>query len=81
MARWPLAHWVRLKEWVTAPFFRCFLLAEKCYEKELPFTRKKYCVIENKVWLPSDFKRTPDPKYIKLIFTGTLSESTGVFNA
>jgi glycosyltransferase involved in cell wall biosynthesis len=81
LARWPLAQWVRLKEWVTAPFFQYFLLAEKCYENELPFIRKKYCVIENKVWLPNGFKRTSDPESIKIIFTGTLSETTGVFSA
>jgi glycosyltransferase involved in cell wall biosynthesis len=76
-----LAAWVRLKERVTAPLFHHFLLAEKSYEKELFFMGKNYSVVENKARIPKGFKRTPDPQKLKLIFTGTLAENTGVFQA
>ena len=76
-----LAFFVRLKEWVAAPFFSRFLLAEKCYAKELGFVKNKFVVIENKCKVPQDFQRKPNNDFIQLIFTGTLAESTGVFQA
>lgn len=76
-----LAAWVRLKEKVTSPLFHHFLLAEKSYENELPFIAKKYSIVENKVTLPVGFARWPPTDKMKLIFTGTLAENTGVFRA
>ena len=76
-----IAAWVRLKEKVTSPLFQGYLLAEKGYEKEIKFVGKKYSVIENKVRLPIGFSRQPISEKVKLIFTGTLAESTGVFKA
>ncbi len=79
--RWPLASLVRFKEMITSVFISGFVLAEKCYENELTFIGKKYCVAENKAKVPNDFHRTPDTNSIKLVFTGTLAESTGIFEA
>jgi len=76
-----LAGWVRLKETLLTPLFQGMLLAEKCYEQELPFVRKNYVVVENKAMLPKHFLRQPPTDKIKLVFTGTLAESTGVFQA
>jgi glycosyltransferase involved in cell wall biosynthesis len=76
-----LAAWVRLKEKLTSPLFHWNFLAEKGYEKELGFIGKKYTVIENKVRMPAGFQRKKDPAKMKLLFSGTLAESTGVFEA
>lgn len=82
---WPLrpllAGWVRLKEMLLTPLFHGVLLAEKCYENELPFVRSKNMVLENKAVVPTNFNRQPPADKIRLVFTGTLAESTGVFQA
>ena len=82
---WPLrpllAGWVRLKEMLLTPLFHGVLLAEKCYENELPFVRAKSLVLENKAVVPANFKRQSPTDKIKLVFTGTIAESTGVFQA
>ena len=72
---------VRWKEWITSPFFSKFLLAEKCYVAELSFVREKSVVIENKCLVPPAFQRKPSNEIIQLIFTGTIAESTGIFEA
>jgi hypothetical protein len=77
-----LALWIRLKEKLLVPFFQGSFLAEKGYEKEMDFFGQKYVVVENKVIVPSHFVRTSKTKNaINLVFTGTLAESTGVFQA
>lgn len=76
-----LAGWVRLKERLLTPLFHGVLLAEKCYESELSFVRSKSLVLQNKAVVPANFKRKPETDSIKLVFTGTLAESTGVFQA
>jgi hypothetical protein len=79
--RWPIATWVRLKEKVLARFFDKFLLAEKGFLGELDFARIKGVVIENKALIPPGFKRNPASGNIRLLFSGTIDESTGVFDA
>ncbi|MCE2994719.1 MAG: glycosyltransferase [Cyclobacteriaceae bacterium] len=79
--RWPLALFVRLKERCFSPFFHHHFLAEKGYLKELTFVKNKSTVLENKVRVPPSFQRAPKPGRIRLVFTGTLAESTGVFQA
>ncbi len=76
-----IAFLVRAKELVTAPFVSRFILAEKCYAEELNFVRDKFSIIENKCKIPEGFVRKLDPDFIRLIFTGTLAESTGIFQA
>jgi glycosyltransferase involved in cell wall biosynthesis len=58
-----------------------FFLAEKCYEKELGFIKKRYVILENKSQLPPHFFRKNVTAKIQLLFSGTLSKSTGVFQA
>ncbi|HEY5825966.1 MAG TPA: hypothetical protein VIT44_16445, partial [Cyclobacteriaceae bacterium] len=77
-----LACWVRLKEKLLVPFFHWSLLAEKGYENEMHFFGKKYTVIENKVIIPKGFiRKNKNHSFITLLFSGTLAESTGVFQA
>ncbi len=76
-----IALMVRLKETIIAPFFSKFLLAERCYADELSFTKNKSAIIENKCRVPGNFQRDPSKELIQLIFTGTIAESTGIFQA
>lgn len=76
-----LAAWVRLKEKATAPLFHGFFLAEKTYAKELGFLGNRHVVLENKMAVPDGFKRSTQGEKIRLLFSGTLAESTGVFEA
>lgn len=77
-----LALWVRAKETATAPFFQGFLLAEKGYEQEMTFFRKNYAVIENKTVVPEGFRRNvKSDDNLHLLFSGTLADATGVFDA
>ena len=79
LLRWPLATLVRFKEKLLAPMIDHFFLAERAYENEFRFHRGGWTVIENKAvgidLLP--------PKHAgkRLLFSGTLAESTGVFRA
>jgi len=77
--RFILACWVRLKEKLTAPFYHGFFLAEKTFEKELSFLSNKHVIIENKMRVPAGFQRAVSSEKIRLLFSGTLAESTGVF--
>ncbi len=91
--RLPLALWVRFVEKVTAPAIDHFFLAEAGYEKEFRFFRGGWTVIENKAAnsppAPSLLRREgvvpslghSDAGRTNLLFTGTLSESSGVFRA
>jgi glycosyltransferase involved in cell wall biosynthesis len=72
---------VRFKEWISSPLFSQFLLAEKCYVSEIGFIRDKFSVIENKCKIPEGFVRNPNRDTVELIFTGTIAESTGIFQA
>ncbi|HNP16790.1 MAG TPA: hypothetical protein PKL31_00040 [Fulvivirga sp.] len=78
-----IAYWVRFKETLTSSYVQHFTLAEKCYENELTFIGNKYNIIENKALsLLSKSERATDKnnEVTKLVFTGTLAESTGVFH-
>src|SRR5258706_5242592 len=76
-----LAGWVRLKEIVTSPLFHYFFLAENGYQKEMRFFRNRATLIENKAIVPAGLVRTQPEGKIRLLFSGTLAESTGVFQA
>lgn len=76
-----IASMVRLKETIASFFFSGFILAEQCYMHELVFVKKNFVVIENKCKLTRDFRRNVNEDSIRLIFTGTLADSTGVFQA
>lgn len=75
-----LAAFVRLKERCLIPFFNMIFLAEKGYSKELNLRSKKITVLENKVQLPPSFQRVRSGNN-RLLFSGTLAESTGLFES
>jgi glycosyltransferase involved in cell wall biosynthesis len=79
-----LAAWVRLKEWITAPLIDHFILAEAGYQHELKFPGKHTTIIENKFKKPSAIRPQREANKngtIQLLFSGTISDSTGVFIA
>lgn len=79
-----VAAWVRLKEWLFAPIVDHFVLAEKAFEQELAFGQDRRTVVENKVRLPAEYmvpRSAPKEDTFRLLFSGTLAESTGVFTA
>jgi glycosyltransferase involved in cell wall biosynthesis len=79
-----IAVYVRFKEWITAPFVSKFLLAEAGYAKELKFIGSRHVTIENKVKkvaLPASQKWSAMDDHTHLLFSGTLSPTTGIFVA
>jgi glycosyltransferase involved in cell wall biosynthesis len=77
-----LAAWVRFKEKLFAPAFHHFFLAEKGYEKEMDFFKDRYSIIENKAVIPQGiFRGQKNTAGRQLLFSGTLADSTGVFEA
>lgn len=83
-----LASAVRMFEWLSSPMISHYLLAEKSYANELAFIGRKFTVVENKavhVNLLSD-RQSPGPSRansqdVRLLFSGTLADTTGVFDA
>ncbi|MGL1888038.1 MAG: hypothetical protein OCD76_16100 [Reichenbachiella sp.] len=75
-----LAFLVRSKEQLCSVFFDHFILAENTYTSELNFIKKKFTIIENKSLINSTPPHHDDKKY-DLIFSGTITESNGIFQA
>ncbi|MBX9851407.1 MAG: glycosyltransferase [Cytophagaceae bacterium] len=78
-----IASWVRLKEYLSRPFIDHYFLAEKNYEKEFSFSKGKSTILENKASKPEPFG-TPlikEPGRKTLLYSGTISENYGVFEA
>ena len=78
-----LAHWIRFKEYLSHLFVDHYFLAEQYYEQEFSFTKRKSTVLENKYQPVANQSSNShrNPSKIKLLFSGTLAESTGVFHA
>jgi hypothetical protein len=77
-----IAMYVRVKERLSLLFVDHYFLAERGYEHEMTFFGKKKTVIENKVVGPVDAsKMQKDAGPIRLLFSGTLAETTGIFIA
>ncbi|MBT1709136.1 hypothetical protein KK062_12915 [Fulvivirgaceae bacterium PWU5] len=77
-----VARYVRVWEHVGAGFIHHFLLAEKGYAQELSFGHGRRTIIENKLRRPPAV--APAPRLTpacNFLFTGTLSEITGLFTA
>jgi glycosyltransferase involved in cell wall biosynthesis len=77
-----VAGYVRVWEHVGAGFIHNFLLAEKGYALELSFGHGRRTIIENKLRRPPAV--APAPRLTparNFLFTGTLSEITGLFTA
>ncbi|MGW8123968.1 glycosyltransferase [Roseivirga echinicomitans] len=79
-----LAAYVRAKELITKPIFDGFILAERVYAKQLGFVPlHKSIVIENK-YMPVDVAESDGKAKTEktvLLYSGTISESNGVFEA
>lgn len=77
-----LAALVRLVEIAASPLVHYFFLAEKGYKNELNFANP-CLVLQNKLprSVSSQVVRSPQQGYSKLLFSGTLATSTGVFEA
>ncbi len=78
--RLPLSWCIRGKEKLVSRLFHHIILAEKSYATELGFIGKKFTIVENKAIPPEGPKKTARGIH-KLLFTGTISKSTGVFEA
>lgn len=78
-----LAMWVRAKEYILGPWIDHFFLAEKYYQNEIHFTKNRHIILENKAIKSEQNRPKLHEKNSKteLLFSGTLAESTGVFNA
>ena len=78
-----LALYVRTKEIFYTPFISKFILSDYGYGEELTFMKSKSIVIENKV-KRSSLRKPSSPSNqnsIRLLFSGTLAVSTGIFTA
>jgi glycosyltransferase involved in cell wall biosynthesis len=76
------AVFVRGVEWCTRPFADAYLLAERCYARELPFVKDKYEIVENKYEPLSDVLVVPRRRgRYRLLYTGTIAESYGIYEA
>jgi len=78
-----LALYVRAKEYITAPLIDLFVLAERCYEHELTFLKKRYITLENKYLTPytTDPTHKNESEDILIVYTGTIAEEYGIFDA
>ncbi len=83
MLRPMLAVYVRSKEWILSGMCQHFFLAEKHYQQELAFVRRRCTVLENKVKRDDIVtnKNNRDKNKIRLLFSGTIAETTGAFIA
>lgn len=77
-----LAGFVRVVEVITSPFVHQFILAEKGYASELTFA-KPNTILQNKLpkSISSKYLNQRSGGNSKLLFTGTLAISSGVFEA
>ncbi len=79
-----LANLVRGLERISRPLIDVFLLAEKCYVYELPFTKGKSVVIQNKfrplgaIRQANSLSKLP---LIRLLYSGTISYNYGIMEA
>jgi hypothetical protein len=70
---------IRFHEWAAKPRISAYFAAEMCYIDELHLDKSKCFVLENKA-LPFDsLNKAKIPN--KIIFSGTLGKSQGVFDA
>lgn len=79
-----LAAYVRAKEVITKPLFDGFIMAERVYAKQLEFVpTHKSIVVENK-YMPVEVDETiskVNSENTILLYSGTISESNGIFDA
>lgn len=79
-----LASGVRTLERLSRAWIDLYLLAEKCYVHELPFTKGKSVVVQNK-FMPLKPIKPADPcsklPLLRLLYTGTITQSYGILEA
>ncbi len=79
-----LSTWIRFKELVVSPIINTHVVAEKSYLNELKFLGKKTVLLENKykpVISPSLSGRAEGHGTVNLLYSGTISELYGIFDA
>ncbi len=83
LLRLPLATSIRTLEWLSRLFVAHYFLAEKNYEKEFSFTKGKSTVIENKYKSTGTkvVKKTNSKNTTALLYSGTIAENYGIFEA
>lgn len=82
--RYLLAGFLQIEQKITSHFVDHFFLAERCYETELSFIRSRYTILENKALYNSEkmsVRKKKESNIIRLLFTGTIAESTGIRQA
>lgn len=76
-----LAYGVRAIERFLYPFVDLYLLAEKCYQWEIPFIKERFVIIENKfkplMPIREANSRSKLPK-LEFLYTGTISLNYGI---
>ncbi len=81
--KYPAAVFVRLLEYATSPLIDAFFLAERVYERQLHFIKRRFITIENKTALPGDLKNRSKNQGDKLrfLYCGTITRHYGVLEA
>jgi glycosyltransferase involved in cell wall biosynthesis len=80
LIKYPVAAYVRAKEIIATRWVDHFFLAEEIYAEQLPFVKGRNTLVLNKANI--DFARALQiQKPLALLFSGTLSQGTGVFEA
>ncbi len=70
---------IKLKESTSRLFISQYWLAEACYKDELSFVKNRFLILENKAKNESKIRENSDG--ITLLFSGTISNYSGVKNA
>ena len=87
--RYVAAVLIRGIEKLASPFIHTFFLAEESYSQELSFTRDKFLILQNK-YIPASSDllpytnsgiHLPPTGHIKLLYSGTISDLYGIFEA
>ncbi|MEM9859239.1 MAG: hypothetical protein AAF843_17910 [Bacteroidota bacterium] len=76
-----LAYYVRFKEYLSSAVIDHYFLAEKAYANELSFCRGRSTVLQNKFNNIYNIKKRKSTDFNRLVFTGTIAETTGIFSA
>lgn len=82
---------IRTNEILASCFIKAFFVAEESYVQELPFLKNKYLVLQNKYKPSAQAKVTgytctgkvilPESRHIRLLYSGTISELNGIYEA
>jgi len=81
--KFPAALFVRLLEYTTSPLIDSFFLAERVYERQLHFIRKRYIILENKAVLPISQNKPSKTQgeQLRFLYCGTITRHYGALEA